>query len=136
VIRVPVHLHQARQWTGWILGAVAMAPFAFCFDAPVTVSRTVPVTGRVTYLGRPLGDLIICLDKDGEHSACAMLQADGSFRLININCGDEGAVPGRYRAHLAAHLAGSTFPSRYGDTATSGMELVIGPGWNEVRIDL
>jgi hypothetical protein len=131
-----LHLHRTRQWTGWMLGAVAMTPFALCLDSPARLSRTAPVTGRVTYSGRPLYDATICLDTDGHHSAYAPLQADGSFRLINMTSMDGGAVPGRYHAHLYTHSKGPKFPSKYRDPETSGIELRVVPGWNDFRIDL
>jgi hypothetical protein len=131
-----LHLHRARQWTGWMLGAVAMAPFALCFDPRPEVARTAPVTGRVTYAGRPLGDAMLCLDVNGHHAACAMLQPDGSFRVLGTLWVEEGALPGRYGAHFYTHSKGPKFPSKYGDPKTSGIELDIVPGWNEFRIDL
>lgn len=131
-----VHLHRARQWTGWMLGAVAMSPFALCLDVPVPISRTVPVTGRVTYSGRPLDDAIICLDAGDAHTAYAPLQPDGSFRVVGMTWGDDGALPGRYRAHVYTHTNGPKFPSKYGDTKTSGIELDVVPGWNDFQIEL
>jgi hypothetical protein len=131
-----VHLHRARQWTGWTLGAVAMAPIALCLGSPPEISRTAPVTGRVTCSGHPIGDATICLDANGQHSACALLQPDGSFRVIGTMWVDEGALPGRYHAHLYTHSKGPKIPPKYGDPKTSGIELHVVPGWNDFRIDL
>jgi hypothetical protein len=119
-----------------MLGAVAMSPFALCFDPPVRVVHNAPVTGSVTYAGRPFNDATICLDMNGQHSAYALLQADGSFRVISMTWIDDGALPGRYRAHLYTHLHGPKFPSKYRDTQTSGIELDVAPGWNHFLIDL
>ncbi len=131
-----VHLHRMRQWTGWMLGAVAMSPFALCLDMPVPISHTAPVTGRVTYGGRPLGDAIICLDSGDLHVAYGNIQSDGSFRVVGMSWMDVGALPGRYRAHVYTHLNGPKFPSRYSDPITSEIELVVVPGWNDFHIEL
>jgi hypothetical protein len=119
-----------------MFGAVAMAPFALYFDAPRPVSHFVPVSGRVTCSGRPLNDATICLDRDGEHSAFGRLQADGSFRIANLSSVTGGALPGRYFVHLYTFSTPQTFPSRYGDPKTSGIELDVVPGWNAFHIDL
>ena len=87
-----LHLHRARQWTGWTLAAFAMAPFTLFLGSPTEVSHTVPVTGRVRYSGRPLNDATICLDVDGQHSAYAMLEPDGSFRVVSMTWIDEGVA--------------------------------------------
>ncbi len=132
-----VHLHRARQWTGWMLGAVALSPFALCLGSPAAPEgRYSPVTGRVTYLGRPLGNMIICLDSNGQHSAYAPLQADGTFHLLNMNWIYDGVLPGRYRAHLFTDPSGPKLPSKYRDPATSGIELDVASDWNDFRIDL
>lgn len=131
-----IHLHRARQWTGWTLGFVALSPFALCIDPPIPKVQTAPVTGRVTYSGRPLNDMTLCIDEGGLHSAYALLQTDGSFRLINQNLIAEGAMPGRYRAHLYTHDHGPKLPPRYGDPETSGIELEVVSGWNDFHIDL
>jgi hypothetical protein len=119
-----------------MLGAVAMAPFTLYLDLPARVSGPVPVTGRVTCSGRPLIDTTICLDRGGLHSAYAQIRADGSFRVINMTLDEDGALPGRYHAHLYTHSRGPEFPSKYRDTETSGIELDVAPGWNHFYIDL
>jgi hypothetical protein len=132
-----VHLHQTRQWMAWILTATALSPFALCFAS--TESRGVhlsPVTGRVTISGRPVNDMIICLDSGGVHCAYGWLGGDGTFQLSHIRWGDGGAVPGRYRAHLYSSTGGSEIPSRYRDPATSGIEINVAADWNDFRIDL
>jgi hypothetical protein len=119
-----------------MLGAVAMTPFAMYFDSPAPMSKTVPVTGRVTCSGRPLPDTILCLDRNGGHSAYAPLEADGKFRILNMNWTEEGATPGKYRAHLFTHSSGPEFPAKYRDPETSGIELDVTTGWNHFDIDL
>jgi hypothetical protein len=132
-----LHLHRARQLTAWTLGAIAMAPFALCFAAPERVSRNAPATGRLIYAGRPLDETIMCLDRNGEHMAFTLLEGEGEFRIVSMACAGDGAVPGRYRAHLyGMHPMAPKFPSRYRDAKTSGIDLDIAPGWNDFRIEL
>ena len=131
-----LHLHRARQWTGWMFGAVAMSPFVVFLGSPPPILDNVPVTGRVTWSGRPLGDSTICLDADGQHSASALLQSDGTFRVFRMTGIAERPSPGRYQAHLYTHADGPKFHSKYRDPRTSGIELEVAPGWNHFHIDL
>jgi hypothetical protein len=131
-----VHLHHARQWTAWILTAVALSPFALVFGSAVDEVHLSPITGRVTFSGRPVREMTLCLDTDGHHAAYGTLQSDGTFRLSNMTWIDEGALPGHYRAHLYTYHGGPDLPAKYHDPATSGIEVDIASGWNDFRIDL
>jgi hypothetical protein len=132
-----VHLHHSRQWTAWILTAVALSPFALVFGAPVEENHLSPITGCVTFSGRPVQDMTICLDTDGEHAAYGSLQADGTFRLTSMIWIGEGAMTGHYRAHLLyTHRGRPELPAKYRDPATSGIEVDVATGWNDFRIDL
>ena len=132
-----VHLHHTRQLAAWILGAAALSPFALCFASPTSEQTNLsPVTGRLTIAGRPAGDMTLCLDEGDLHSAYGALEHDGTFRLSNMRWIDDGAVPGRYRAHLLTHVDGVEVPSRYRDSKTSGIVIDIAAGWNDFRIDL
>ena len=90
----------------------------------------------MTYSGRPLNDMTICLDSDGLHSAFCTLKSDGSFRLLSINEARVGAFRGRYHAHLYSHPGGPSLPAKYGDPETSGVELEIDTDWSDLHIDL
>ena len=121
----------------WILTATALSPFALCFAS--TESSGVhlsPVTGRVTISGRPVNDMIICLDSGGDHCAFGALEGDGTFQLNNIRWIDGGAEPGRYHVHLYSRAGGREIPSKYRDPATSGIEINVAADWNDFRIDL
>ena len=132
-----VHLHQARNMMGWILGIVFFSPFVMCFEPLEQPVELPEVTGRVTFGGRPLNDMTLCLDSEkGDHSAFSNLSDDGSFRLLNMGLGGFGARPGRYRAHLYTSQDGPTVPAKYGDSKNSSLEIVIAPGWNELNIKL
>ena len=95
------------------------------------------VTGRVTYCGKPLHGMTLCLDSvGGVHCAYATLRSDGSFRLINMTGNNTGAVPGRYYAHLYPNPYSSSLPAKYHDSRTSGLEIDVATDWNELNIDL
>lgn len=137
-----IHLHQARRMAAWFLSAIALSPLplAYCFGieakAPTATVEVAPVTGRVTVAGRPYGGVLLCLDAGTDHLAFGMVDHDGTFRLCNMRTNDDGAEPGRYRAHLYAPFDGREVPKKYRDPATSRIELDIAPGPNEFRIDL
>ena len=132
-----LHLHHARHAMGWILGIVAFSPFALIFVSPSPNFSLSDVTGRVTYSGRPLNQLTICLDSEGGvHSAFGSLGSDGSFRLLSMSEGCAGAAPGRYQAHLFGHSHSSPFPAKYREARTSGLEIEIPSDWSDIHIEL
>ncbi|MHB1560727.1 MAG: hypothetical protein ACYC61_25005 [Isosphaeraceae bacterium] len=132
------HLHRTRQWTAWFLGALALSPFAFTFSfgSPKEGLHLSPVTGRVSFAGRPVQDMTLCLDQDGRHAAFGRLQADGSFALTSMIWADRGALPGHYHAHLYTHENGPALPGKFHSPSTSGVEIEIAPGWNDLQIEL
>ncbi|MGP0063139.1 MAG: hypothetical protein ACLQGP_05980 [Isosphaeraceae bacterium] len=133
-----LHLHSGRKFMGWALGILAIVPSALCFET--TAHPQIPlsdVTGHMTYSGKPLNGMTLCLDSSpGVHYAYASLGRDGSFRLINMTGNDIGAAPGRYYAHLYSHPHGPSLPTRYRDSRTSGLEIDVASDWNELNIDL
>ncbi len=133
---MPVHLHRARRWTACMLGAAVVSPLAWGVGSP---DRSVPssdVTGRVTYRGHPVGDMVLCLDQDGQHKAFGMLQRDGSFELSGMNRPDSRVDPGWYRAHIYTYKPDPPIPSKYAKCSTSGIGLNIAPGWSRICIEL
>jgi hypothetical protein len=131
------HLHRARRALGWALGIMALSPFGLWgVEFPGPRNTLSDVTGRVTYSGRPLNDMTLCLDLGGVHSAFSTLDSDGSFRLVNMNEGRVGAYPGRYTAHLYTHKQGPSVPAKYRDPKTSGVEIEISADWSHLKIDL
>jgi hypothetical protein len=135
-----VHLHRMRQWTAWVLTAIALSPFALCFGAfdsgtepDVNLS---PVTGRITIGGHMVSDLAVCLDTGGQHAAYGWVEPDGSFTVSDMRWYDAGVVPGRYRAHFFTHAHGPHIPPKYREAKTSGIDIKIAPGWNGLSIDL
>jgi hypothetical protein len=131
-----VHSQQARNVIGWILGIAAFSPIALCYESSNPRVTMSDVTGRVTYSGGPLTGAVICLDpKSGNHSASGTLGSDGSFQLMSIN-GRLGAVPGLYHAFLCSPVGGPSLPAKFCDPSTSGLEIEIASGWNDLNIDL
>lgn len=133
-----LHLHRSRQWTAWFLGALALSPFAFTlsFGSPEERLHPSPVTGRVSFAGRPVQDMTLCLDQDGRHAAFGLLRPDGSFALNTMGWAAQGALPGRYHAHLYTFENGPALPGKFHSPDTSGVEIEIAPGWNDLQIEL
>ncbi len=129
------HLHHTRRWTAWVLGALALSPFALAFGSFESPHLS-PVTGRVTLDGRPVQDMTLCLDMDGHHAAFGQLGANGRFDLSNMTWADRGALPGRYHAHLYTHSNGPTLPGKFSSPDTSGVEVEVAPDWNDFDIEL
>jgi hypothetical protein len=132
-----VHLHHSRNVMGWVIGIAVFSPFALIFESSEPKFTMSDVTGRVTYSGHPLNDVMICLDTEGGvHSAFGALGSDGSFRLLNMNGTVSGALPGRYHAHLYSISQASNLPERYKNPKTSGLEIDIDSDWNDLHIEL
>lgn len=131
-----VHLHRARTIMGWLIGIAAFSPFVLCLDFANPNNTLSDVTGRVTYSGQPLNEMMICLDVGGVHSAFSRLNSDGSFRLLSMAEGRAGASRGRYHAHLYSQSNGPTLPAKFGDPTTSGVEIDIDTDWSDLSIDL
>jgi hypothetical protein len=129
-----VHLRQARNVIGWILGIAAFSPLALCYELSNPRVTLSDVTGRVTYPGHPLTGAAICLES-GNQTAIGTLESDGSFRLMCIN-GRVGAFPGLYHAYLCSPLGGPSLPAKFRDPRTSGLEIEIASDWTELNIDL
>jgi hypothetical protein len=133
-----LHIHSARSLFGWALVMAVVLPTialssAFAFSAPR--AGLASVTGRVNRDGHPLGDVLICFDSAGSHSAPAWVRPDGSFRLYTFGRG-VGAAQGKYRVHFATKPNGPSLPSQYRDPGTSGLDVEVGPGWNHFSFNL
>ncbi len=132
-----LHLHHSRNLMGWILGIAAFSPFALILEPSNPKYTLSDVTGRVTYSGHPLNDVIICLDTEGGvHAAFGSVGPDGSFRLLNMDGGYAGANPGRYHAHLYSTSQASNLPEKYRKSETSGLDIDIDSDWSDLHIEL
>jgi hypothetical protein len=117
-------------------------------DIPIRVSRPAaalhPVRGRVTLDdGTPLsGGVIVFESREGKKvTARGEIRADGTFQLGTGEPG--GGVPaGRYRVRLGppegkgAPPRAPAFDKRYADFQTSGLEVEVKAGPNEIPIQL
>ncbi len=59
------HLHLTRRLMAWGLGVLAIVPTVLFSAAASPSEKLSEVRGRVTYSGRPLEDMTICLDTKG-----------------------------------------------------------------------
>jgi hypothetical protein len=100
---------------------------------------TVPVSGRVAFRGKPLGNVAVIFQSiDGKVSATGTTDAAGTFRLATY-APDDGAPPGSYRVTVAPGgtareiepgvlaptpeepATGSPVPARYADPTKSDL---------------
>ena len=88
---------------GWVLLAALAA--AGCGESGASSQermQTVPVSGRVAYRGKPLGNVaVIFQSNDGKVSATGTTDASGTFRLTTY-APDDGAPPGSYKVTVAS----------------------------------
>ena len=131
-----VDLQVARRLVAWGLGIAALTPFLLSLQPPPAHPDLYSVTGRVTYAGHPITNMYICIDVDGEHSSFSALRNDGSFSLMNFLYNEDGALAGRYRAHLGSYDNAPALPARYEDSRTSGLVVDVASDWTYLDIDL
>jgi len=138
--------------TSALLCAVLLAP-----GCGPSLPETVPVRGKVTWRGKPLGDgTVVFQPQPGKiaeglpvRPATGHLRPDGTFELTTFRAGD-GAVPGVYGVAIHSYLSEPAasdddehpsqyvwrIPSRYGDPAQSGFEVEVPPGGQPVEVAL
>jgi hypothetical protein len=125
---------------GWVLLAALTA--AGCGESGVSSQeklQPVPVSGRVAYRGKPLGNVAVIFQSiDGKVSATGTTDASGAFRLTTF-AADDGAPPGSYKVTVAPGsmareiepgvlapmpeevASGSSIPTRYADPTKSDL---------------
>jgi hypothetical protein len=131
-----VDLRSERRIVAWGLALTFLVP-VLLWNAPALHRPLSAVSGRVTYSGRPVGNMSICLDSEDGHSATSVLKDDGSFQLMNFKHWEPGAIPGRYHAHLLAGRGNHwVLPDKYKDIRTSGLEIDVASDWSYLNIDL
>lgn len=116
---------------------------------------TVPVTGTVTYQGKPLPSGTIIFESPGSRPATGKI-VDGKITEVTTFEPGDGAPPGKHRVAIQAVTeAGSAeaadpgqgtgagymqstslIPTAYGDPSTSGLTAETRPGMNVVKFDL
>ncbi len=91
---------------GWaLLAALAAAGCGESGASSQERMQTVPVSGRVAYRGKPLGNVAVIFQSiDGKVSAVGTTDASGTFRLTTY-APDDGAPPGSYKVTVASGSA-------------------------------
>ena len=106
-----------------------------CGDGRVKLP-TAPVSGTVTYQGKPLGTGRIIFFHPSGQAAATDLAADGSFKLaafqgqnqVAIQCFDPDQSKGQAKGRDRMSLPKSLIPDRYVNYSTSGLTLDVKPG--------
>ncbi len=133
---MPIHIHTLRSCCGGALVAIlAIVLLGQAYAHLPGDSDLAMVTGRVTLAGSPINNMIICCDRDGQHSLYGLLN-NGTFYLTAALWTRGGVPPGRYHVHLCPSTGDSQVPSKYTDPATSRIEIEIVSGWNDLDIAL
>lgn len=108
---------------------------------------TVPVTGSVSYQGKPLTSGTITFspnNKDSGHAAWGNLGAGGSYSLTSIKTND-GALPGEYKVAVIAYIPGTAtksspgkpaIPPKYSRHAESGLTATVNNTTTSLDFDL
>jgi hypothetical protein len=131
--------HDQRTRVGYTLACVAALAVAtligqsFGSSAPQG-PRFAAVSGRVTQPGHPGGTQWICFDSGRFHCVYCRLRPDGWFEVKDPSH-RSGLVPGRYAVHFFARPKES-LALKYQDSATSGLEIEVAPGWNQFLLNL
>lgn len=111
--------------------------------------KTYPVTGKVTYRGKPVvSGMVMLTPVESGHAATGNLEKDGSFKLTTFKK-DDGAVPGKYQVAVQAFpaegagLPGAEFagkappvPMKYMSPASSGLTAEIKTSDNQLDLSL
>ena len=123
--------------TAYCLGLAACFSTLACTKAPVPRTDLAPVSGKVTFQGKPLADakvVFVPTGKDEPDRPAAVTDAEGAFELI---CDDQaGAPPGNYQVVIMAFKPAtdaddseskppSLIPVKYNTPKTSGLTAVV-----------
>lgn len=105
-----------------------------------------PLTGKVTFEGKPLQFGSVTMEHSSGQPATAAIQSDGTFAMATIGEG-EGAAVGKWRVRIGCNEAQdpakrpapgqpaipgkSLIPERYASFDLSGLVVDVRPGRNE-----
>jgi len=138
-----------------LFSLVAMTCLLMGSGCSANTPHVVPVTGKVSYNGKPLNNGTIMLIPDGEgFGATGIIQPDGTFTLTSFKKGD-GAAPGNYKVTVevfpdeaetgvAVGLPGAEFgegqkppvPVKYSSSATTPLRAIVNDGETELDLEL
>jgi len=124
------------QVPGLNLAIVALFAIAGCGDGR---PGTVPVSGTVTYQGKPVAEAQVVFMAEGARPASAVTDAEGRFTLSTF-APDDGAVAGEHRVTVSrwekANPADtslypemkSVLPVKYSNPAETPLSRTVEPG--------
>lgn len=131
----------------WSRFVVAMVIAAGCNQS--NDPKTYPVSGKVSYRGKPVvSGIVLLTPAESGHAATGNLGSDGTFRLTTFKK-DDGAVPGKYYVAVqafpaegaglpGAEFAGKTppVPLKYMSPSSSGLTVEIKASENQLEFPL
>jgi hypothetical protein len=130
-----VAAHAAGRWVLWSLGCV------WCLGCGGgDGAATAPVSGVVTYRGKPLADVNVVFMSRGGAPATGVTNSEGRFELTTLD--QTGAVPGAHQVTITPNqgaidmpLPGqppakpkSAVPAKYGRAESSGLTAEVKAG--------
>ena len=105
-----------------------------------------PITGKVTYQGKPLQYGSVTIEHNSGQPATAAIQRDGTFVMATLGEGD-GVIMGKHRVRVACYegqnpdnkidpgqpvtLGKALIPDRYSAFDSSNLSIDVHPGANE-----
>jgi hypothetical protein len=103
-------------------------------EAAAKLATTVPVSGKVTYKGKPLTHGTVDFEPDAGRDAHGAIGPDGGYTLTTFNQGD-GAVAGTHRVSISG-LNKKDLPLKYHAPSSSAIELEVSADTSDYPIDL
>ena len=107
--------------------AMLMASGVGCGPTDPDQANILPVSGKVTYKGKPVPKGTITFHSDGGRMATGEIQEDGSYSLTTARPGD-GAVAGHHRVSIVANEGDPTL-----NAELAGVRPAQEPGAPEVQ---
>ena len=130
------------RYGGFIVLLLALAAVVGCGRGP----QRAHVEGKVLYEGEPLQFGTVMFQPPSGQPSQARIRSDGTFTMETFGHGP-GAIVGRRRVRITSYESDAPgaeaameeeaatgrmlIPARYGEYATSGLEVEIHPGRNE-----
>jgi hypothetical protein len=103
-------------------------------EASAKLATTVPVSGKVTYKGKPLTHGTVVFEPDAGREAHGEIGPDGVYRLSTFKQGD-GAVVGAHRVSISG-LNKKDLPLKYHRPSSSEIEFEVSGDRSDYPIDL
>ena len=104
-----------NRHTVYTVGLFVAAGVLTCLGCGPSRPATAPVSGKVTYQGKPVAEGRITFLPEHGRPAMGTLGVDGSYRLTTFKA-DDGAAPGKYKVTIdATHVSGGAEPKSFQD---------------------